>query len=190
MLGLHALGELVFSSLIMAGAFQPSIRPLPLQSVTQTALRAAPSIVAVAVLTAFGYVLKLNLPTVSFLYLLVVVLQSLLGDFRSSATVSVICFLCLNYFFVQPLFSFSVSDASDTIALIAFLITGLVITRLTSRAQQAAISEKSQREATTRLYDLARELLALNPEAEISEALLHMLRSHFKLHAISFFDAD
>lgn len=142
------------------------------------------------VLTAAGYTLKLNLPTVSFLYLLVVVLQSLLGDFPSSATLSVICFLCLNYFFVQPLFSFRVSDASDTTALIAFLITGLVITRLTSRAQQAAISEKSQREATNRLYDLARELLALNPEAEVRGALLNMFRSHFKLRAISFFDAD
>jgi len=73
-----------------------------------------------------------------------VVLQSLIGDFLSSAFASLISILCLNYFFVPPIFSFRVSDTSDTFALFSFLIASLVITRLTSQAREAAESEELQ----------------------------------------------
>jgi two-component system, OmpR family, sensor histidine kinase KdpD len=121
-------------------------------------LRALPSSIVVVIVSFICYAFHLSFPTMSF-FLVVVVLQSLGGDFLSSAVVSVISFLCLNFFFVAPIFSLRVSDPSDTLALISFLITGLVITRLTSQARAAADSEKLHRTETTRLYELARQLL-------------------------------
>jgi len=118
-----------------------------------------------------------------------VVLQSLVGDFLSSAVVSLISFLCLNYFFVPPVFSFRVSDSSDTLALVAFLVAGLVITRLTSQTREAAASEELQRREMTRLYDLARQLLQLKPEVTIGRKLLEPFKSEFGLRAICLFDA-
>ena len=94
---------------------------------------------------------------------------------------SVIAFLCLNYFFVPPIFSLAVSDPSDTLALIAFLITGLIVTRLTARAREAAESAARQREDTTRLYDLAQALLATNPDVTIGTELLKPFKSRFGL---------
>jgi two-component system sensor histidine kinase KdpD len=156
----------------------------------RSVLRAFPATVFVAGATLLCYSLRVEFPTVSFVYLIIVVIQSLAGDFLSSTVVSVISFLCLNYFFVPPLFSFRVSDPSDTLALISFLITGLVITRLTSRAHEAANSEKLQREETTRLYELAQQLLALDPEAAIGADLLKQFKSKFRLRAVCFFDGD
>jgi two-component system, OmpR family, sensor histidine kinase KdpD len=153
-------------------------------------LRAFPAAVFVAGLTLICYSLRVGFPTVSFVYLIIVVLQSLLGDFLSSIVVSVICFLCLNYFFIPPLFSFRVSDSSDTLALVAFLITGLVITRLTSQARVASDSERLQSEETTRLYELARQLLALEPAAAMGTDLLRQFKSKFRLRAVCFFDGE
>ena len=97
--------------------------------------------------TAVCYALRLDLTVTAFLYLIVVVLQSLIGDFVSSAFVSIIADLCLNFFFAPPLFSFRVSDSSDFWALIAFLITGLVITRLTTKVRrEMQVSELHRRE--------------------------------------------
>ena len=121
-------------------------------STLRSLLRAFPSAVVIGITTFICFVCHFNFPTVSFVYLVVVVLQSLKGDFLSSALVSVVAFLCLNYFFVPPIFSLAVSDPSDTLALISFLITGLVVTRLTSRARQAADAATIQRSETTRLY--------------------------------------
>jgi two-component system sensor histidine kinase KdpD len=153
-------------------------------------LRAYPATVVVAGLTLICYSLRVGFPTVSFIYLIIVVLQSLAGDFLSSTVVSVICFVCLNYFFVPPLFSLRVSDSSDTLALFAFLITGLVITRLTSQARAAADSERLQSEETTQLYELARQLLALDPQTAMGADLLRQFKAKFHLRAVCFFDGD
>jgi two-component system sensor histidine kinase KdpD len=155
----------------------------------QSALRAVPSSIVIGIITFACYIFHLNFPTVSFIYLIVVVLQGLTGDFVSSAVVSVTAFLCLNYFFVPPIFSLTVSDSSDTVALVCFLITGLVVTRLTSRAREAADLATLQREETTRLYELAQELLAMNPDVAIGKGLLKPFKSRFSLVAVCLFDA-
>ena len=156
--------------------------------ILRSLLRAVPASIVVGLITFICFGLGLKFSTVSFCFLIVVVLQSLIGDFLSSAVVSLVSFLCLNYFFVPPLFSFRVSDASDTLALVAFLVAGLVITRLTSQTRQAAASEQLQRREMTRLYELARQLLQLKPEVTIGTQLLEPFKSQFELRAVCLFD--
>ena len=156
----------------------------------RTALHTLPATVVVGITTFICFAFHLNFPTVSFFYLIIVVLQSLLGDFLSSAVVSVVCFLGLNYFFVPPILSLRVSDLSDSVALASFLVAGLVITRLTSRARGSAESEQLQRQEMTRLYELARELLAMQPQAPLSADVLRKFRTHFGLKAVCLFEAD
>src|SRR3984893_15751371 len=156
--------------------------------ILRSLLRTVPVCVVVGLITFICFGLGLKFSTVSFCFLIVVVLQSLLGDFLSSAVVSLISFLCLNYFFVPPIFSFRVSDSSDTLALVAFLMAGLVITRLTSQTREAAASVESQRREMTRLYELARQLLQLKPEVTIGTKLLEPFKSQFELRAVCLFD--
>jgi K+-sensing histidine kinase KdpD len=157
--------------------------------IRRSLLLAVPGTFGIGLITFICYGLQLAFPTVSFCFLIIVVLQSLFGDFLSSAIVSVISFLSLNYFFVPPLFSFRVSDSSDTLALVVFLVTGLVITRLTSQTREAAASEELQRREMTRLYELAQELLRLKPEVMTGAPLLAPFKSHFGLRAVCLFDA-
>src|ERR1700690_2897187 len=88
----------------------------------------------VALLTLVSYRLHLNYATVGFLYLLLVVLQSLSGNFWSSAIVSILAVGCLDYFFVPPVLTLRTTDPRDTLALAACLLTALVITRLATQA--------------------------------------------------------
>jgi len=151
-------------------------------------LRALPSSTVVVIVTLICYAFHIGFPTVSFFFLVVVVIHSLAGDFLSSAIVSVISFLCLNYFFVPPILSLRVSDPSDTAALVCFLVTSLVVTRLTSNARAAADSEKHHRAEMTRLYELARHLLSSDPDVKPGIDLLKPFRSHFGLRAVCLFD--
>jgi K+-sensing histidine kinase KdpD len=82
-------------------------------------------IIALAFATWVCFQLGLNSATTSFVYLIVIVLLSLMDSFISSAVFSVIAVGCLNFFFVQPLYSFEVADAQDVTTLVAFLITSL-----------------------------------------------------------------
>ena len=63
----------------------------------------------IGTITVVCYRLQLNLSITGFIYLIVVVLQSLVGSFASSAAVSVVAVLCLDFFFTPPLFSFEVT---------------------------------------------------------------------------------
>lgn len=92
--------------------------------------------VAVAALTAICSVLRVNIDTTGFLYLIVVVLLSLTGDLVSSLLVSVAAALCLMYFFAHPVFSLRVDNPLDLVAIIAFVTTSVVISRLVSEVRR------------------------------------------------------
>jgi PAS domain S-box-containing protein len=101
--------------------------------------------IALAVLTFVGLRLKLDLATTAFLYLIVIVLLSLQGRFLVSAILSFIAVGCLAYYFAPPDFSFRVDDLrGEALAIVAFLISSAVITRLVSRARNSAEALREQ----------------------------------------------
>src|SRR5450631_3821174 len=154
----------------------------------RTGLRAIPGTLLVGLVTLVCYWLRLSLTVTGFLFLIVVVLQSLLGDFLASALVSVAADLCLNFFFVAPIFSFRVSDSSDIWALIAFLITGLVITRLTTQVRREAEISELQRRDIKLLYELAQSLLALDPDDAVMTKAVGLFREVFSVQAVYLYD--
>jgi len=159
--------------------------------VRHTLRRALLGASAVVVLTAASFgLLHLDLATASPLYLLVVVSQSLTGDFVSSAVVSVLAVGFLDYFFVKPLFSFAVTGPLNVVALISFLVTSLVITKLVSRIRTEARVSELQKDRIDRLYHLAQQLLALEPEMAVGERLLQPFAGVFGTRAVCIFDAD
>jgi two-component system sensor histidine kinase KdpD len=135
------------------------------------------------------YRLRLNLNVTGFIYLIVIVLQSLAGSFASSAVVSVVAVLCLDFLFTPPLFSFEVTNPLDILALISFLTTGLVITRLTTRVRKEAAISDRQRHEVDRLYRLAQKLLALNPETTTCSTSTELFQDVFGFRAVCLFDA-
>ena len=114
----------------------------------------------VAVITMFSYRLHLNYATVGFLYLLLVVLLSITGNFLCSAITSILAVGCLDYFFVPPIMSLRVIDSHDALALTAFLLTALVITKQASTARRQTISARRHRTELELLFRAAGRLLA------------------------------
>jgi len=89
----------------------------------------------VALIAVLCFRLQLSFPTPTLLCLVVLVVVSLRGSFLSSAVVSIVASGFLDYYFVPPLFSFNVGDPQDIVAVVAFLATSLVITRLVSQVR-------------------------------------------------------
>jgi PAS domain S-box-containing protein len=93
--------------------------------------------IGVALLTFVCYRLDVDPVTAALLYLIVIVLVSLRGSFVPAAVVSIIAILCLNYFFTPPLFHVAMHDPLDVVALMTFLTTALVITRLMAKVRKS-----------------------------------------------------
>jgi len=153
-------------------------------------LRTVPGCLLIGLITFVCYRLQLNLSITGFVFLIVVVLQSCMGTFASSAAVSVVAVLCLDFFFTPPLFSLEVTDPLDILALISFLITGLVITRLTTRVRKEAAIADHQRQQVDWLYQLAQQLMALDPDKTACAYAIELFQNVFHLRAVCLFDAS
>jgi len=156
----------------------------------ETVIRAGVGSLGVALLTSICFGLHIDLASAIPLYMLLVVAQSMTGDFRSATIVSLLSAGCLDFFFTQPLFSLYMSNPLNALALVVFVFTALVITRLVSRERQQAKSSRLQKDRLDRLYKLSQRLLALEPEAMMTEKFLEPFRELFGVTAICAFDAE
>ena len=147
-------------------------------------------IIALTGLTLLGSYLRFTVTAASSVFLVVIILQSLVGDFASSALVSFIAFGYLDYFFTTPKFSLAIADPRDVLGLMSFLLTALVVTRLVSKIRREMEASQIEREKTERLYRLAQELLGIEPKATISANHLEPFRTLFGIEAVCLFDGD
>lgn len=163
------------------------MRSLP-AAASRLAIHVSWGSLAIAVITAGCYFAHLNYLVPSLLYLLVVVFQSMSAGYASAATVSVIAAVCLDYYFIPPVLEWDINDPEDALALMTYLVTSLVITRLASSARtQAKVAEAKRKEVAV-LYEAASQLLLLEPARAIGGAL-SIFRERFGLNAACLFDA-
>ena len=104
--------------------------------IRRSAARCLLGIIGVTALTFVCFRLHLNISTTGFLYLIVIVFLSLAGDFAASVVTALLAGFCLMYFFAPPIFSIRVDDPLNIVAIIAFLTTSLVISRLVTEVRE------------------------------------------------------
>jgi two-component system sensor histidine kinase KdpD len=143
----------------------------------------------VAIITWIGFRLEFNFAAASLCYLLLIVLQSLTGDFLACCIVSVVALGSLDYFFTSPILSFRVGSPINLLALFCFLATALVITRLVSKVRDKAELSYAQNQKTQQLYEVAQQLLATDPR-ETGTHFLEPFRGAFGVRAACLFDAE
>ena len=126
-----------------------------------------------------------HIENISLLYLLLVLwLASKFG--RGPAVLaSVLAFLAYDFFFIPPLFRFTVSDPTEWVSLFALLATSLVLGQLTAavqaRARDAIASEQkaiaseqkaiASKQRTATLYALAQLLVTSGDPTKLYNAL-------------------
>jgi two-component system sensor histidine kinase KdpD len=143
---------------------------------------------AVVLVTLCAFRLHLNLSTSGSLYFLVVVMVSVFWGFWEASVTSLIAVNCLNYFFVPPVLSWGVSDQQNWVALASFEITALIVSRLSTRAQDQARAEARQRAKVEKLYELSRRILLLNRRQAIGPPIVSLIQEIFQAD-VALFDA-
>jgi two-component system sensor histidine kinase KdpD len=155
----------------------------------RAARRVTGGLIAVSLVTAVCFRFRLNLAPTGFLYLLVIVVQALTSGFAAAAIVSLAAATALEYFFTAPALSFRMTNPLEVVALVTYLLTALVISRLSSRAQEEARAAERNEKEMRLLYEAALQLLALDPETAEGR-FLGVFRKVFGLSAVCIFDAD
>lgn len=144
----------------------------------------------IALLSFAGYVLHFNSAPVGFLFLLVVVSVAILCGFWQATVVSILACVCLDYFFYPPVLVFTIADPQDWVALGAFELSALVVSRVSSREQRSTNEAALQRTSMEQLYELSRSTLLLNLHQAPGPQLAHLILRIFGVTGVAIFDAN
>ena len=155
----------------------------------QRSLRAFASLSGVAVVTFAGHwVIPANATTVGFAYLLLVLIVASTCGFLEAALSSILATLLFNFFFLPPVGTFTIADPQNWVALVSFLATALIASRLSAKAQARAVEAIERQRDVERLYSFSRAILLTERSISFGHQLAQKLAEIFSLEAIVLFD--
>lgn len=116
---------------------------------------------------------------VTLLYLLAVVVGAYFCEFMVAICTAVLAFLAINYFFVEPRYTFEIAHVESLASLICFLTVAIVITSLVKQLKlqtaQANTAEKHAKFART----LAENLALANDVNQLLQDTCTLLQTEF-----------
>ena len=129
------------------------------------------STVAIAAAVGLGRAMSaiMPLPHMSMIFLMAVLFPAVIFGMWPAIYASVLSFLAYNFFFIEPLYTFTVAEPYELLALFVFLIIAVITSALAGRVRnQARISEQRMR-STRRLYEFTRKLSGLARLDDVAE---------------------
>ena len=114
--------------------------------------------VAAAVLLGRLTGLLITLPSPAPFFLIAVVLAAVRHGLLPSILASVLSFAAYNFFFVAPLYTFTVAEGHEIISLGLFLVAAILVSGIAARARDQAEDARRRMKIQGALYDFSRKL--------------------------------
>jgi PAS domain S-box-containing protein len=120
-------------------------------------------LIGVAVIAAAGLAAKLlqwlvALPDPAMVFLTGVLVTAVTSGLGPSILASVLGLLVYDFFFVEPLNTFSVTEPQDFVSLVTFLIVGILTSQLAARIRDQAEGARQREARTNALYEFTRAI--------------------------------
>ena len=143
--------------------------------------RLAGVLLAAAMLPLLTYVLTIFRPHLDIadellIYLVVVVAVTVLGGFWPAVLAAVAASLLLNWYFTEPIHTFTIQQPKELLALLLFVTVAVAVSSVVHLAARRAVQAARAREEAAALLELAQTVLggADSPAA----VLEHLTRTH------------
>ena len=129
------------------------------------------STLAVAAAVGIGRLISVlaPLPNVSMIFLMAVLFPAAIFGIWPAIYASVVSFLAYNFFFIEPLYTFTVAEAYELLALFVFLVIAVITSALAGRVREQARTSEGRMRSTRRLYEFTRKLSALARLEDVAE---------------------
>jgi two-component system sensor histidine kinase KdpD len=149
-----------------------------------THLAAGLGLLALAVLVLRALAV-LNATTVALALLVVVLATSTFARLWVAVALSVGAMLALNYFFLPPVGTLTIADPQNWVALGAFLVAAITVSRWSAAAQGRAAEAVARRNELARLYDVSRDVLLTTESRGALDLLARRVAMRFELAALA-----
>ena len=134
-------------------------------------MAAAATVAATAL--SYGLSLFMELPNISLVYLMTVLLVAIRHGLGPSIAASVASALAYNFFFTDPLFTLDISDIQDILTVVFFLLTAVIASNLAARVGSQVEATRLSARRTANLYGFSRKIAAAANQDDVLWAVVH-----------------
>src|SRR5258708_12944267 len=109
-------------------------------------------------------------PNITLVFLAAVVASAVAYGLWPSLFGSVVAVIVYNIFFLQPLYTVTITDPENVVAMFFFVIVAVIVSNLTSRVRSQAIAARQRALTMEDLYLFSRNLRAALPLDHLLQA--------------------
>ncbi|MFG1350046.1 DUF4118 domain-containing protein [Xanthobacter autotrophicus] len=115
-------------------------------------------IVTLATLVGFGLQKILALQNIALVFLTAVLVSAVRYGLAPALLGSVAAMLAFNFFFIPPLYTFTITDPENVVALFFFLVVAIIASNLTARVRAQALAARARAKTAEDLYLFSKKL--------------------------------
>jgi two-component system sensor histidine kinase KdpD len=140
--------------------------------------------VAVATLVAKAIDKFVLLPNISLVYLAAILFTAVQYGLWPSLFAVLVSVLAYNFFFLPPLYTFTISDPANFMALVFFGIVAALTSNLTARTREQVVSAQRRAKDATELYTFSRKLAATGDLDDLLWAFCYQVAALLKVRIV------
>ena len=147
-------------------------------------------VVAVALALSLALRAFLDINNVALVFLTAVLVSAVLYGLWPSLAAAFVSGLVYNFFFLPPLYTFTIADPENVIALLFFIIVAVIAGNLTARVRSQAISASQRARTTEELYRFSSKLAASVALDDLLWATAYQIASMLQVRVVLLFAED
>jgi two-component system sensor histidine kinase KdpD len=142
------------------------------------------AIVAIALGVALVLHQVLGVASVALTFLTAVLVSSVAYGLWPGLFACLVSVLAYNFFFLPPLYTFTIADPENVVALFFFAITAVIASNLTARVRAQAITARQRARTTEELYQFSRKLAGAANLDDLLWATVHQIALMLKVRVV------
>lgn len=125
-----------------------------------------------------------GIASVSLTFLMAVLAVAVVYGLWPALFASFVSVLAYNFFFLPPLYTFTIADPENVVALFFFAITAVIASNLTARVRAQAITARQRARTTEELYQFSRKLAGAANLDDLLWATVHQIALMLKVRVV------
>ncbi len=132
----------------------------------------------------------MDLRNIALVFLMSVLISAVTGGFWPALGASVLSAFALNFFFIPPLYTLTISDPENVVALGFFLLVALIASNLTARVQRQANAARQRARTTEDLYLFSKKLAGTGTLDDVLWATAFQIASMLRVRVVILMPED
>jgi two-component system sensor histidine kinase KdpD len=144
------------------------------------------SLAAVAASLVVGEIIEpwFGLENVDLVFMTGIVAVAARFGLLPSLFASVVASLCYNFFFLPPLYTFTIADPTNVLAFVFFIIMAVIVSNVAARVRTQAVSAMARARTTESLYSFSRKLAGVGTLDDVLWATAYQTALMLKVRVV------